>query len=1147
MKIAVVTSWFLLLTTILNAQQFQMSSSVPIRGTPSLFLANDSEYIFSYGYSYGFRIDKFSRSGQYVSGKSYQRTNAATPVFSSYKRDSIGNIYALGSSDYLPSTASDHSAVIYKLDSNGILIWSSYAHTSYTRDVFNDILISQSGSIYAAGWGIPPGNYISPMIVKYSPNGQVDFAKVYMAEGQWDPSTQDQIRVFSPNDTDIFILGTMNCRLGGKALFVTKIDTLGNQKWTKFIQGNLTMRNIAIGDTSVYITGYIQQGNTYFLDDVFLVNMGFSGNVNWLKTYGTNTDDEGHVCSIESNGNLRIGGTTHVLNQQYGAIFDLEVDKDGNQVFARYRQIASGDSKLQSIRELDSLGNFAALGVITNSFGMFLHFESDKASGLSSCNETNFLFTEHVSFPLMIPCDVQTTNATTGTPFNLAVTTPPTVFSGITCYSNCNVNTQMIISQRDLCYGDSLSLRASDTTLTFYRWYLNDTLRGTNSTLHLLMNQHGANTIKLVVANSSCADSSMQSIYVKTFPVAQYSLLRHYHLLSLTNISHDADHVHWEFSDGYSSGDNFLKHAFRDTGYIYLQMVAKNICGTDTLDAAIGVNDSTQASYAKFYDVASPIFISHDMTVSIDGGIIVGANDYNNSWSLAKTSITGEPLWAKYTNGSLEMSKIFETSDLGIVCGTEYNGYFKFTKLDSTGNHLWTVNGIGVYQASTIVDIYELPNHEIVATGKFDNANSIYIICINQFGTVKWFMKYTDMWDVRSMLVSDHGIYVFGKTGNDLSIMKVGFNGIEIWIKNYGGTQSDYATEAVFQGPNRILTAGVTRSFGFIYGAGWILCTDTLGNVIWSKAYSQVTNGGGFGQIVGRNNKFYVTGGGAVSGQTYTYYIDSLGTMTGSSVQTWNSYGIPMLRIRTNYESELISLGLGSGGYEYFLSKRNTDSISACYNNGYVLTETIVSPTVVTPPVQFYTGLPSTMVGSPVLYATSFTDTAYCSTYSCTVNSAFTYNYSGGAINFMSNSTGPITSVLWDFGDGNFSSANNPTHYYNAVGQYTVCLYAYSSCTFDTFCQIINVFITSEQENKNQEDYTAWPNPASDILNIDFGNNKIHSVSVIDVSGRCFLFEKDISADKLILDVSILANGLYFLKVENTNGKVSGQKVLISR
>ncbi|MCY7408987.1 MAG: PKD domain-containing protein, partial [Chitinophagales bacterium] len=49
------------------------------------------------------------------------------------------------------------------------------------------------------------------------------------------------------------------------------------------------------------------------------------------------------------------------------------------------------------------------------------------------------------------------------------------------------------------------------------------------------------------------------------------------------------------------------------------------------------------------------------------------------------------------------------------------------------------------------------------------------------------------------------------------------------------------------------------------------------------------------------------------------------------------------------------------------------------------------------------------------------------------------------------------TSWNWDFGDGNFSAEQNPSHTYLQGGTYTVCEIFSNACNSDTVCEIINV------------------------------------------------------------------------------------------
>lgn len=69
---------------------------------------------------------------------------------------------------------------------------------------------------------------------------------------------------------------------------------------------------------------------------------------------------------------------------------------------------------------------------------------------------------------------------------------------------------------------------------------------------------------------------------------------------------------------------------------------------------------------------------------------------------------------------------------------------------------------------------------------------------------------------------------------------------------------------------------------------------------------------------------------------------------------------------------------------------------------------------------------------------------------------AFTTTPNNLNITFTDAST-PANAYFWDFGDGNTSTAQNPSHTYSATGQYLVCLTVVDSCGADSVCQTLNV------------------------------------------------------------------------------------------
>jgi len=78
---------------------------------------------------------------------------------------------------------------------------------------------------------------------------------------------------------------------------------------------------------------------------------------------------------------------------------------------------------------------------------------------------------------------------------------------------------------------------------------------------------------------------------------------------------------------------------------------------------------------------------------------------------------------------------------------------------------------------------------------------------------------------------------------------------------------------------------------------------------------------------------------------------------------------------------------------------------------------------------------------------------------SVTVNPIPTANFdttsNGFIVNFTDLTSGPATSWLWNFGDGNTSNAQNPSHTYTANGTYNVCLTSSNNGCDDTHCYTV--------------------------------------------------------------------------------------------
>lgn len=101
--------------------------------------------------------------------------------------------------------------------------------------------------------------------------------------------------------------------------------------------------------------------------------------------------------------------------------------------------------------------------------------------------------------------------------------------------------------------------------------------------------------------------------------------------------------------------------------------------------------------------------------------------------------------------------------------------------------------------------------------------------------------------------------------------------------------------------------------------------------------------------------------------------------------------------------------------------------------------------------------------------------------------SNFGFTNSGRAVTFQNLSLSRTNRVLnyrWDFGDGQVSTATNPTHTYAAAGTYTVRLIAKECRYADTLTQVVQVLASDVQEARCRM-LRVYPNPATSQLTFE--------------------------------------------------------------
>jgi hypothetical protein len=165
-------------------------------------------------------------------------------------------------------------------------------------------------------------------------------------------------------------------------------------------------------------------------------------------------------------------------------------------------------------------------------------------------------------------------------------------------------------------------------------------------------------------------------------------------------------------------------------------------------------------------------------------------------------------------------------------------------------------------------------------------------------------------------------------------------------------------------------------------------------------------------------------------------------------------------------------------------------------------------------------------------YSVTVTDTDGCTAVAngtvnepAPVNAAFTANESGMIVNFTNNSS--TGTYLWDFGDGNTSTATDPVHTYGDEGTFTVCLTVTNSCGTDSTCTTVVSADASGIDDNEVMLFGFYPNPASDELTITEVSPEVVNIEVVDAMGR-LLESYRVNNTTFDINVSRMSSGSYF-------------------
>jgi PKD repeat protein len=456
-------------------------------------------------------------------------------------------------------------------------------------------------------------------------------------------------------------------------------------------------------------------------------------------------------------------------------------------------------------------------------------------------------------------------------------------------------------------------------------------------------------------------------------------------------------------------------------------------------------------------------------------------------------------LYSQLTPGAYDNGAFTISTNKLYVLKYNSNGIFQtITPLNLTVSGSWSV-GYGYYNAAN-------------AHFKRDHKNGRYYLC----------GKYS----------SDFGTMSLGSTNITKPAYLGSFdsNGNNLWAKQSngntlnGGMISDrVATDA----NENIYIGGITYG-----GDGW------NGYIFTNDSFTTLTTSCPFVAKMDKNGtNIWVTNAQSIGGNNYAGI-----TLANNTISCTGPYG------KMNWGGYHLELPSGSPRYDNFLVQINAntgtvinmDSLKSDYgfeDISTAITSDKNNNTFVGGTFQYNLHVGSSTInsmGGDVDWFVAKFGSANCN---CTIPVPnFSHTNTNNTFNFTYTGTTPYTSISWNFGDGSSESTQpNPSHIYTTIGTYNVCVTVTNACGSNTYCKSVNTSGVGINETPGFEQVSIYPNPAKQnitIENIVWGMN----IAVYNTTGQCVL-QTMASANKAIIDVSTLSNGIYMIRLTGKDGR----------
>ena len=539
-------------------------------------------------------------------------------------------------------------------------------------------------------------------------------------------------------------------------------------------------------------------------------------------------------------------------------------------------------------------------------------------------------------------------------------------------------------------------------------------------------------------------------------------------------------------------------------------------------------------------DTAGDIYITGTYNAALGmylpGDSIPGSTGSGYGMFLAKYNPSGNVLWDKRAFGT--------GNGVGNFVGTSNSGKIFVTGAITSPNFDFSNDTLYNTNSSAFIAQYDtLGNLDWVRGSAGDSATVGYGLASDTYGNVyiSGYMKGPITFDSISLSPPINGtdpmyFIEFNSMGNSLQgnvFCSGGDDQNAVAADRLGNVYltGDYESNPMIFGSDTMPSTG-----GINYGSPEYPFIAKL----FSCSSTSVLNIISCGSYV-LNNKSYFSSG------TYTQHVLSV-TGCDSTINL-------NLIINSKYSNN-VSASICQGN-TYTFPDGYTDTVATVHTshlNSIHSCDSIVVTTLSVNPNYSQNISASICQGNTYTFPDGYTDTIatvhishLSSIYSCdsiivtnlTINNAFV-TQSG---NILSANTTTGSAYQWlDCMQGNapIAGATSQTYTVTINGSYAVVV-VQNGCTDTSTCYIVST--VNIADNNFNKSLSLYPNPATTTFTIE-STNKIQSIKVFDILGEEIL--KQVQNDQRVsIDVSGIAKGIYFVQITDANKNVVNRKVVV--